>query len=371
MRILKKLVRKLYHLIWFLSLFILFILPVYATDGSTNGSIRTSDIYQSTQAQCYNTSHNSITTNFINNVGYSSYYQCNLNSDRGFLSLNVNHSLVTDTLYQITLYIGNNGNKPIGNPGNYVAVGSGITDANNNNRDGYNRVTIWGFNDTWNILSYIQVDNGDIDTQPRTSATGMYFITFTVPSDGKAFLNIPVYFGSSTTQLYYYGYNLQVLGRVGGLTRSDVQSVINSSGLATANSVNEVKQGVNEVKQELNSIDSTLKNDDAPTIDLSDIQTSNTPISDLVTLPLTLLNSIYNGISGSCSNWSLLLPFNHTILLQCFTISDYVGSSVATIIDCAICLFMAYRIILLFIAVFNDITTLSDTYTNYVKRGRY
>lgn len=365
MRIFKKIFRKLYHLIYFLCAFFLFSPLVLATDGSTNGSVRTSDIFQSTQAQCYNNNHSSITTTFVNNQGYSSYYQCNLNSDRAYLSLNVNHALVTDTLYQITLYIGNNGNKPIGNPGSYGAVGTSVNNANSNNQNGNDRLTFWAFNDTWNILNYIQVDNGELDTQPRSAATGMYYITFTTPVDGRTFLNIPIYFGSSTSQLYYYGYNLQVIGRTNGLTRNDVQSVINSSGLATANSVNEVKQGVNEVKQQLTSIDSTLNNSSVDSSDstLNSLKSqipTNSVISDLLLLPVRFLQNFVNSLGSSCSQFSLGSLYGTNLYMPCINLENYLGSAIWATIDLILSGLFVYSLRKKFIEIYQNLTNLKN-----------
>lgn len=129
--------------------------------------------------------------------------------------------------------------------------------------------------------------------------------------------------------------------------------------------------GNQALNDSVNNLNDSLTSEESPDINLSDINISDTPISDLVTLPLTLLNSLYSGLSSTCSPWNLPLPYDHNVLLSCFTVSDYVGNTVSGYIDFAICLFMAYNIIRLFIAIFDDITTLSDTYTNWVKRGRY
>ena len=62
MRFLKIVLRKLYHLVAFLGLFILFIPNVFATNGEINGSIYSSDISASAQAEWFDVNHNSMTT---------------------------------------------------------------------------------------------------------------------------------------------------------------------------------------------------------------------------------------------------------------------------------------------------------------------
>lgn len=356
MRILKKLVRKLYHLIWFLSIFIFF-LPFVRAESDT--------VYE---------------INFLNR-GYMNFP----------FSTGYAHHETTTYTNNLRIY----GTSPdVLNPPKYLYL---VTCANANIDYGTNSVS------QGNLVHYPQTMGMPCRyTHNGTTHNGYYYLD-------RWSLTWANY---SSSGVYEYGIQWVIMPynnagywvpiRFESIFMSNeliidfdsyalLYSMVNSNGTINNNinsvkqDTNALKQGQNEIKQkqdetnrkldDLNTAqqetNDTIKDENAPTIDLSDIQTSNTPISDLVTLPLTLLNSIYSGISGACSNWSLLLPFNHTILLQCFTISDYVGSSVTTIIDCAICLFMAYRIILLFIAVFNDITTLSDTYTNYVKRGRY
>lgn len=378
--LLKKVVRKLYHLIWFLSLFILFISPVFAartpiwSSGkeiiapqsmllADNTNMQLTGLQTAPDSQydyIYRT--NNVTTNGANSSGANVVFQ-------------TMDPFIAGYTYALTIYL---------HTGNLIPKSSST------------RVCV--ADDKFAMLGFYNENNSyrcnnAIGVYSNQSAADLFYPDSSLyPSYewySVTYIFVPVYTGyvftgsynttqAGTTVHMFLGYHYDILSDNKNLTQSQITSAVQSSGLATANSVQQVQQSLNEVKQELNdvsqsvdNVNDTLKNDDAPTIDLTDIQTSNTPISDLVTLPLNLLNSIYSGISGSCSNWSLLLPFNHTILLQCFTISDYVGSSVATIIDCAICLFMAYRIILLFIAIFNDITTLSDTYTNWVKRGRY
>ena len=96
------------------------------------------------------------------------------------------------------------------------------------------------------------------DHSEVTATTGAYYITFR-PTCAGNYLNIPVSFSSSSQNMFFYGYHLEVLGLTDGLSSSDIQNVINNSGLATASSVAEVNSSVSEVKQEITGMQNEQK----------------------------------------------------------------------------------------------------------------
>lgn len=65
----------------------------------------------------------------------------------------------------------------------------------------------------------------------------------------------------------------------------------------------------------------------------TDDLTDESGIQDLLLMPLTLMNAVNNGFNSSCSSFSLGSLYGHDLSLQCFTISDIVGSNLAGIID--------------------------------------
>lgn len=377
MRILKKLVRKLYHLIWFLSIFIFF-LPIVKAE-SYGGALNT-DISSPFRVMAFDDYGNYIIPR--QNSAYLFETPYNVSCQYGVrtcgFSFETQQSYAAGHYYGITIYLyyENTNYRIVPPPSGARRIGMG----NSMNAARINWVN--NNNDVSQVIyTNYSYDNFAIKLSNNAVISGVYSITYffkTITNNIGIAVPFNIDANVSSGIYYFVGYVLTDLGSADGLTESQVTHAIQNSGLATASSVQEVQRGVNQVQQQLSGVqdsvddvNDTLKDDDAPTIDLSDIETSDTPISDLVVLPLTLLNSIYNGISGSCASWTLPLPFNHSYTIPCFTIGDYVGSSVANIIDMAICLFMAYEIILLFIRIFDDITTLSDTYTNWVKRGRY
>ena len=127
-------------------------------------------------------------------------------------------------------------------------------------------------------------------------------------------------------------------------------------------SQNQTNQKIDETNEKLNDLDDTLNDTSTPDIDLNLDTASDTPISDLVTMPLTLLNKFVSTLNGQCVNYTLPFFYNQNVTLTCFTISDYLGQNLTNLIDMAICLFMCYNIAMLAISIFEDITSLRDTY---------
>ena len=126
-------------------------------------------------------------------------------------------------------------------------------------------------------------------------------------------------------------------------------------------------QMISEQQNTTNSIDNvndTLNDDTAPeTPDFSDLDVADdSVISDLVTMPITIAEHILDAFNDTCSNYTIPFFNNTSLTLPCFTIGDYVGNNVASVIDLAIILFMIYNIAMLAISAFNDLTSLRDSY---------
>lgn len=359
MIILKKLVRKLYHLILFLSVFFLFSPFAFATDGQTNGSIYSSDISASAQAQWYDVNRNSLTTTIIQEPRFSPYFRSPFRQT-SYLSFNVYTNFQPDVLYSLTVYINTNTNSNVSSWNNVVSTGTYNGGANSNNQQGNCRVDIYSFVDTYNIKYKININ----EDGTNEALSGAYYITFS-PSCGGSYINIPIAFGGSADYMYFYGYHLEVLGLTDGLTRSDVQSVINSSGLATASSVQDVKRGVNEVKQELSNIDSTLNNSSVDSSDstinnLKNQIPTNSVISDLLLLPVRFLQNFVNALGSSCSQFNLGSLYGTNLYMPCINIENYLGSAIWTTIDLIISGLFIYALRKKFIEIYQNLTNLKN-----------
>lgn len=116
------------------------------------------------------------------------------------------------------------------------------------------------------------------------------------------------------------------------------------------------------ISDNLGDLNSNITDDTAPDVDLDLSVSSDTPISDLITMPLTILNSLVNSLDGTCTNYTIPFLFDSTVTFPCFTISDYLGNNVTNYIDLFICLYMCYNIGMLVVSIFEDITSLRDIY---------
>lgn len=89
---------------------------------------------------------------------------------------------------------------------------------------------------------------------------------------------------------------------------------------------------------------------------------TDTPISDLILMPFTLLEAYSNGISSSCSNFSLGSLFGTELVMPCVDLESIVGSTLWSLIDTLISIFMFYNIAMLCVSIFESITSLDDSF---------
>lgn len=94
--------------------------------------------------------------------------------------------------------------------------------------------------------------------------------------------------------------------------------------------------------------------------DFNDFLDDNSTITQLITLPVTLYTAILNNLNGSCSPFNLGKLFGTDLILPCINISQYLGSSLWTMIDIIISGFAIYEISKKFIKVFNNLSSLRE-----------
>ena len=131
--------------------------------------------------------------------------------------------------------------------------------------------------------------------------------------------------------------------------------------------VNALNQGIiasNEVKDTL--IDETPPQIDNSTFSDIDVA-SNTAISGLITMPITILQRLNNNLGNTCQPYEL--PFgltggNEKVTFPCINPEDYLGSTIWGYIDLFICFFMIYNIAMLIVSCFESITSLEDTFAS-------
>lgn len=89
---------------------------------------------------------------------------------------------------------------------------------------------------------------------------------------------------------------------------------------------------------------------------------SNNPVSDLITMPITFLQTLNNNVSGSCITWNLGSLLGSNVTMPCINLQEIIGSNLYNLIDMAICLFLAYNLGLMCVTIWNNITSLKDDF---------
>lgn len=184
-----------------------------------------------------------------------------------------------------------------------------------------------------------------------------------------------------TTGVYVNNFNLKVYN---SRTYNVYQTLINLYSLPDldtvpdySNDLNNIQSGIDntnkklqenneEIKkqtEEQKKTNDTLKSEDYDTPDFSDVELADdTPISDLVSMPLNLLNKFISGLSNTCTPYNLPFFNNTSLTLPCFDGSKYFGSNLWNTIGMFTSFFMIYEIGMLAVQAFNDFTSLRDTY---------
>ena len=227
-------------------------------------------------------------------------------------------------------------------------------------------------------LDYNEVLIQTLDNNPFSPGDEFYkcnlIVNLFVPSVDDQ--NIGTVFMGSTgsTRVSLIGEKYQSLGIYTDTVANSLSSVISSSGLATASSINQVNSSINQVKQEVTEINNSVDkvndtlNDD--TVDssnttdtlsgLSNSVASNSVISDLLLLPVTLFQNIVNNINGSCSSFNLGTLYNTNLSLPCINIPSLIGDTLWTVIDILFCGFFVLVIRKKFVDIFESLSELKN-----------
>lgn len=368
MRLLKRILRRLYHLIAFLSLFIVFTDNVNAATGSanTNGTI----FHTSPYVWLYDNTNEHLTS--VNTTWNSTgkYYSATLTYN-GASTAGANVILTTlepimyGYTYSLSILVGGNTNfKP---STNRVCIAE----------NGANTITRWernmcvtpSFMDSIGTSDFTVVDS----SYPNTIGYSVLYYVFTSNITARS---VTVAFNSQTagitTTTVVGGYNLQLLSDNNQLTQGQLQSAIQNSGLATANSVAQVQSSINQVQQQLsgvqNSVDDVNDTLNDSTVDSSDNTInglkqnipSNNVISSLILLPVKFLQAIVNSLGGTCSSFNLGSLYNHNLVLPCINIENYLGSTIWTFIDLVFSSMFILAIRKKFIQIYQNITNLRN-----------
>ena len=137
------------------------------------------------------------------------------------------------------------------------------------------------------------------------------------------------------------------------------QSVINGA----QSIIDNVNNGNQQINDNLDDIKDSLTDETTPEIDLDLNLDTSSPVSDLLTMPLTILNKIFNITDDTCEPYVLPFDFsggNNTIIFPCINLRDFLGNTVYNVLDTILCFYLCYQIGMMCISIYEDITSLRD-----------
>lgn len=330
-----KFLRKLRYLLLFLSCFC-FISNVNASTIWVNGSNYGTNIIMPVEAQYYDLpSLRKLDTGVAND---RLFYWANAttvkDSDGVGIGFKTSVPLAKDFYYAITIYNGTVGSGGFYSSHRTVGVADSTEWAVQGSMSGAGAETI---KMGWPTDSTVCQDYSNSQCFTVTTFTAIFKVTYSAD-----YIGFPFSTGTTCNDCLnrFFGYSIESLGsNPNNLTSNDIQNIINNSSLATASDIQEVQTGINEVKQELNGIndsinnvDNTLNNTDTTGATDSansffdNFQTDTYGLSDVITMPLTLIKSLTN---SKCVSLKLTVPFvNKNMELPCMSsiYSQYFGS---------------------------------------------
>ena len=209
-------------------------------------------------------------------------------------------------------------------------------------------------------------------TYNDTTKSGTISITFKATTDTSSYRiriqpGVPLW--SNTSAEFSQGVRVYLISANVEDNLSDaLLNQITNQNETIINQNQQLIDGTNKTNDKLDNLDGTIKNEDISDIDLGfdDIsKPSDTPISDLILMPITILNQLKTVTDWNCQAW--VLPFDFTggsniLTFPCINLRKYIGNDVFNIIDELGSFFMIYAIGLSFVTFFEDITSLRDVY---------
>lgn len=144
-----------------------------------------------------------------------------------------------------------------------------------------------------------------------------------------------------------------------------INNSINNQGQNIIDNQNKNQQQTNN---KLDDVNKNLSDESAPSNDDVSSKTNEWnsklagtgPVSNMVLMPITLLNGYINGFNSTCNSFNLGNFYGTDIVLPCIDISKYLGATLWNIIDILFSGFMIFEIGKKFVKIFNDFTNLKD-----------
>lgn len=225
--------------------------------------------------------------------------------------------------------------------------------------------------------SSIVLDNTLLYTDGSTDSNNSYGLTDYISTNGSTIT--VTYDTPSSTALCFYNVNKTLISCIASNTLSvnDILTIPNNSSFVRFTirkdwdrpQFSYCQNGNQAISNQLDGLlDQSTDGIDFTFGDIDVI--SDTPVSDLLLLPLELITKITTSLGSGCMTWDL--PFNlwgndnYVLHMPCIDPEDYFGSSVWMIIDDLFCIFMIYNIFKMLLRFFESWSSLNDTFDDVV-----
>ena len=155
------------------------------------------------------------------------------------------------------------------------------------------------------------------------------------------------------------------------------EDIINNATANTTLIIQSLSQAQAQTSQKLDDLNDTMKDESAPSnsdvsskaSEWASLNASDTPISVMLLMPITLLNAYSNGLNGTCSPYNLGNLYGTDLILPCINISNYIGATLWNVIDVLFSGLMIYAMGKKFVRIFNDFTNLRDNQVDELYGG--
>lgn len=372
---------KLKFIILFLPIFVLFIPITVNATSATNWKKNIN--YIITRGEFYNWTSSTAYEQVASTFTYSQDTQVNdvFSNQNSLITYNngisfiyfLNQYLDPNYLYNVTTYVCSEGFS--------LNTGStGMTYPVARTSGGYPAVLTENMQYSYTTSSALSNEVTSLDNY----ATCRQYTSLIQPSKRSSWFSLKFTSPKSLTGFYYVlGFNIDNLGIAKNVVSSDMQNIIDNSGLASAESITEVQNSINEVKTELNNVNGSIneqtqqqQQNHQETIDtITSTQTDNPSsnfdefesylpengvITNLITLPITLFQKVLSSINGKCMSYNLGNLLGTDLVLPCIDISQYLGSTIWNVIDVLFSGLFVYVIAKKMIKVFNSFSSLEE-----------
>lgn len=202
---------------------------------------------------------------------------------------------------------------------------------------------------------------------PATKWNYGYIGTFTASKSGNGgLLELPMSNQVAYSQICVLTKSFAYMGDSSvDAINNQTNQIINNNNQNTNNIINNQNENTNTINNNLNDIEDTLTDDsvDNPNSDINTMKgklASNGVITQLISLPITLYQSILNNIQATCHSFSLGALYGTNLSLPCINLQNLLGSTLWNIIDILCCGLFILSFRKKMVDIFNHMSSLKD-----------